>query len=182
MIARLQSILNIVLFHAIRLLRGGSAAARFLGVKVGEGCRIYTKSFGSEPWLVEIGDRVTVTAGVVFITHDGSGWLVRDEKGRRFRYARVVVGDDVFIGVNALLMPGVRIGDRVVIAAGSVVTKSVPAGSVVAGNPARLIMSYDDFEARIRREWASGADMKGRTFAERVASVLEPDFKPEMRR
>lgn len=181
MIARIRSLMDIVLFRVIRLLRGGSAAARFLGVKVGSGCRVFAKSFGSEPWLIEIGDRVTVTAGVVFITHDGSGWLVRDEAGRRFRYARIVIGSDVFIGVNTILMPGVRIGDRVVVGAGSVVTKSVPSGSVVAGNPARLIMNYEGFETRVKQHWSKPGDMTGAGFQERVDSVVEPGFKPEMK-
>lgn len=181
MLSRLASLYRVFVFNFIRWSRGGPAAARYLGVTVGEGCRIYSKSFGSEPWLVRIGDRVTVTAGVVFITHDGSGWLVRDEKGRRFRYAPVWIGDDVFIGVNSILMPGVRIGNRVVVAAGSVVTKSVPDGTVVAGSPARIIMRYDDFEQRVRAQWATPEQMRGATFRDQVDSVLERVYKPEMK-
>lgn len=181
MIARILGLWRLLVFNFVRLLRGGSAAARFLGVKVGDDCRIFTKSFGSEPWLVEIGSRVTVTSGVLFVTHDGAGWLVRDDLGRRFRYARIAIGNNVFIGVNSILLPGVRVGDRVVIAAGSVVTKSVPSGFVVAGNPASVIMSYDEFAARVKSKWSTTAQMTGKTFEERVDSVAETYFKTEMK-
>lgn len=141
-------------------LRGGVAYARLLGVDVGPGCRIYTSSLGSEPFLLKIGARVTITSGVRLLTHDGATWLIRDESGRRYRYRPVVIGDDVFIGVNSIVMPGVVIGERVIVAAGSVVTKSVPSGTIVAGVPARVIGLFDDYEARALRDFVSEADLK----------------------
>jgi len=169
-------------FLAIRVLRGGEAAARFLGVTVGKDCRIYTRGFGSEPWLVTIGDRVTATSGVQFITHDGSLWLLEDEQGRRYRYAPITIGNDVFIGVNTIILPGVSIGDRVVIGAGSVVTRSIPSGSVVAGNPARFVKSYDDFAHAAFTTLQPGAAMRGTTYRERVDSIVEaarPPLEPQ---
>jgi hypothetical protein len=56
------------------MIKGDLFALRRLGVKVGEGSRIYTFLSG-EPWLVSIGNRVTVTPGMDFITHDASSWL-----------------------------------------------------------------------------------------------------------
>jgi len=162
-------------------LRGGAYASRRLGVKVGEDCRIYTHHFGTEPWLVSIGDRVTVTSGVKFITHDGSTWLMRDEKGRRFRYAPIEIGHDVFIGVNSILLPGVRIGNRVIIGAGSVVTKSVPDGCLVAGNPARILGQYDDYRRRVMEQCVCAADLKGDSYRERIDSVVEKGFRPELK-
>ena len=182
LISVMVSLVRLVRFDLARFLGGGTAAVRQLGVQVGQGCRIYCRNFGSEPWLVESGDRVTITSGVSIITHDGSGWAIRDEAGRRFRYARVRIGNDVFIGVGSILLPGVSIGDRVVIGAGSVVTKSVPSGTVAAGNPARIVGSYDDFEARVLRDWASSGQMKGGDFQSRINSVVEHDFRPELRR
>jgi acetyltransferase-like isoleucine patch superfamily enzyme len=182
LISVMVALVRLVRFDLTRLLAGGTAAARQLGVRVGEGCRIYSRNFGSEPWLIEIGDRVTITSGVNIITHDGSGWAIRDEAGRRFRYARVRIGSDVFIGVGSILLPGVSTGDRVVMGAGSVVTKSVPSGTVATGNPARLVGSYDDFEARVLRDWASSGQMKGGDFQSRINSVVEHDFRPELRR
>lgn len=166
---------------AYRLIKGPLAAARREGVTIGEDCRIYTTGFGVEPWLIKIGNRVTVTAGVQFITHDGSTWLFRDEKGRRYRFSPIEVGDEVFIGVNTVIMPGVRIGSRVVVAAGSVVTKSIPSGVVAAGVPARIIGDYEQYKHRCLNEYFSDKDMHGTTYVERVTSVLTPEFKPEMK-
>lgn len=124
--------------------------ARKLGVKVGSGCRLYILSWGSEPFLITIGSRVTVSSRVRFITHDGSTWLFRDEASRRYqKYGPIVVGDDVFIGAGSIVMPGVTIGSQVVIGAGSVVTKDVPDGAVVAGNPARYIRSFSSLREKV---------------------------------
>lgn len=154
------------------LLLGKEQFARRKGVKIGNGCRILSNVVTTEPWLVSIGDRVTVSSDVSFVTHDGSGWLVRDEKGRRFRYAPIKIGDDVFIGTGSVILPGVQVGDRVVIGAGSVVTRSIPDGTVVAGVPARVITTWTEFQDRVRH-WPSSADMRGATYRERVDSVAE---------
>jgi acetyltransferase-like isoleucine patch superfamily enzyme len=137
-------------------LFGGVAATRALGARVGEGCRILSLDVSSEYELLSFGDRVTVSSGVRFITHDGAGWLVRDAMGaRRYRLAPISVGNDVFIGAGAILMPGVAVGDRCIVAAGSVVTKSVPANSIVGGNPARIIGEFDSFVRRATENWSS---------------------------
>lgn len=154
-------------------------AARALGVKVGQGCRIYTRNFGSEPWLIKIGNRVTITADVMFITHDGATWLVRDEKGRRFRFAPIEIGDDVFVGVRSIIMPGVRIGNRCVVGAGSVVNKSVPSGFVVAGVPARIVGRFEDYEEAALRTLISEKDMRGENEQDRINSA-PLHWAPEM--
>ena len=161
-------------------LRGDVYAIRSMGVKVGEGCRIYTRSFGSEPWLVSIGDHVTVAAGVEFITHDGSAWLLRDQKGRRYRYARIMVGNRVFIGTNAIILPGVRIGNRVIVAAGSVLNRSIPDNCIVGGVPARFIRSFDDFERRGLAEFRSDADKIGKDFRQQVESLVDEKVASEI--
>ncbi|TQS92788.1 acyltransferase [Arthrobacter sp. TS-15] len=140
-------------FKLLSKLQGGVHAARSLGVTVGSGCRIYSCTVASEHELLTIGDRVTVSIDVLFVTHDGAGWLANDEKGRRFRLAPIRVGNDVFIGARSIIMPGIDVGDSCIIAAGSVVTKSVPSGSIVGGNPARIIGSYDEFHTRALSEW-----------------------------
>jgi acetyltransferase-like isoleucine patch superfamily enzyme len=168
-------------WYLYAFLKGGVFASRKLGVKVGEGCRIYTANFGSEPWLVSVGNRVTVTSGVKFITHDGTAWLMRDDRGRRFRYAPIKVGDDVFIGVNSIVMPGVEIQNRCIVAAGSVVTKSVPSGSIVGGVPARIIGSYREYERRALTGFPCSSDMRGTSNVERVESVMERTPAPMMK-
>lgn len=147
--------------------------ARRRGVTIGTGCRILSNVATAEPWLVSIGDRVTVSSRVSLVTHDGSGWLLSDERGRRYRYAPIKIGSDVFIGAGATIMPGVEIGDRVVVGAGSVVTRSVPAGTVVAGVPARPVSTWDEFAGRLAG-WKAESDLRGATYRERVDSIVEP--------
>ena len=126
--------------------------ARSLGAEVGDDTAIYPSvQFGSEPWLVSIGDGTRVTAGVEFITHDGSINILRTgafgitPDDRMNRFGRIVVGKECFIGVHAKIMPNVTIGDRCIIGAASVVTKDVPAGTIVAGNPARPVGRTEEF-------------------------------------
>lgn len=140
-----------VIFNELRkriviAIKGSTYYARTIGVKVGENCRIYISNFGTEPFLIEIGDNVTITPEVVILTHNGSTWLVRDNiRGRRYDYKKVIIGSNVFIGIRAIIMPGVIISDNVIIAAGSVVTKSVGPGLIVGGNPAKIIGKFDDY-------------------------------------
>jgi acetyltransferase-like isoleucine patch superfamily enzyme len=156
--------------------------SRYKGVAIGNGCRIYTTQFGSEPFLVTIGNRVTVTSGVCFITHGGATWLIRDTNGRRYTYGRIQIGDDVFIGLNTIIMPSVKIGDRVIVAAGSVVTKSIPSNVIVGGVPAKIIGRFDDYEKKAFETLKSELDLSSaKTYRERVAIALASDFKPELK-
>lgn len=150
-----RTFLDSFIFYWNYLLRfrGDHAAyLRFIGVKIGEGCLISASvhNFGTEPWLIEIGDNVSITDGVIFLTHDGSSRLFRKKitgmnpkYGNRFGAIRI--GNDCFIGINSIIMPGVTIGSNSIIGAGSVVTNDVPQSSVVAGNPARLICTIDEY-------------------------------------
>jgi acetyltransferase-like isoleucine patch superfamily enzyme len=125
---------------------------RECGVRIGEGCRIFSRrpfrTFGSEPYLVRLGNHVTVTAGVRFITHDGGTWIFREEDPDFDVFAPIDVRDNVFIGINAIIMPGVIIGPNAVVGANSVVTRDVPPGTVVAGAPARVVMTIEEYRAK----------------------------------
>jgi acetyltransferase-like isoleucine patch superfamily enzyme len=175
MIGKIKWIIDIIL----RLTMNNISYARYKGVKVGQNCRIYTSYFGSEPFLISIGNDVTVTSGVKFITHDGSTCLMSDEKGRRYYYAPIMIGNKVFIGMNSIIMPGVKIKDNVIVAAGSVVTKSIPCGSIVAGVPAKIIGNYNDIEQRMLNLYVSDKDIdKTKKYKERVLQITNKKFKP----
>jgi acetyltransferase-like isoleucine patch superfamily enzyme len=162
--------------------KGGVAYARSLGVKVGNDCRIYIHEFGSEPFLVEIGNKVTITSGVKIITHDGSTWLMNDEKGRRFLYKKVKIGNNVFIGLNSIILPGVVIEDNVIVAAGSIVTKSIPSGSIVGGNPAKIIGHFNDFKNNSLTNHQSKADWDvNKSYQENIYLLLDKVPKPFMK-
>lgn len=143
-------------------VHGGVALARRKGVKVGKNCRIYIRRFGSEPFLITMGDDVTITSGVEIITHDGSTGLVRNGDGRRYqRCAPVTIGNNVFIGVNSIILPGITIGSNVVIGAGSIVTRDIESNILAAGNPAKPIGRFEDFEARVHRDFVNDSELDG---------------------
>jgi maltose O-acetyltransferase len=100
---------------------------------------------GSAETLVEIGDRVALSPGIIFIADSNPNAsdlvdlpYVRE---RLIRAEKIVVEDDVWIGAGAIIFPGVRVGRRAIIGAGAVVRQDVAAGSIVAGVPARVIGS-----------------------------------------
>lgn len=121
--------------------------AKEAGVKMGQNNFIDSRFWSSEPYLITIGDNCQITAGVRFLTH-GGGHVIRNEYPDYDSFGKIYVGNYVYIGNNALIMPGVKIGDNVLVAAGSVVTKSVPSGWVIGGNPARYICSVEDYILR----------------------------------
>lgn len=152
MIQQAHSIL-VALFDRVRAAKDPVGFARRLGVRVGDNVRFYGISramFGSEPWLIAVGSNVYITAGVQFITHDGGTLVLRHEQPDLEWTAPIEIGDYVYIGVRSIILPNVRIGDRCIIGAGSVVTKDVPSNSVFAGVPARRICSTDEYLQKLR--------------------------------
>lgn len=130
------------------------AYLRKQGVQIGNDCSISSDvKFGTEPYLITIGDYVRLTSNVQFITHDGSMWVLRN-KGLVDKnadiFGKIQIGNNVNIGWNTVLMPGVSIGDNCIIGANSVVTHSIPPDSVAAGSPARVIRSTEDYYEKIK--------------------------------
>lgn len=125
--------------------------AREMGVRIGEGCQLLCypeKAFGTEPWLIKIGNHVDITGNVQFLTHEGGIWCARGIDpyyNEMDVFSPIVVGDNVLIGVGSLIMPGVTIGNNVIIAGHSVVTKDIPDGAIVAGMPAKQISTMEKF-------------------------------------
>lgn len=114
--------------------------ARRKGARVGEGCRFFSLNMFSEPYLITIGDNVLVSGNVVFLTHDASVRLWRREDPKLWAtFGTIEVGDNCFIGMNALINRNVKIGRNCIVGAGAVVREHVPDDSVVAGNPAKVI-------------------------------------------
>jgi acetyltransferase-like isoleucine patch superfamily enzyme len=139
------------------------------GAHIGAGCRLLVTSLGAEPYLVTIGDETVVSVDVLFVTHDGGTWAFRDLEPTVNRYGRIDVGSRVFIGARAVVLPGVRIGDRSVIGAGSVVTRDVPPGVVAAGSPARVLMTLDEY----RRKCQTGSLALGAVRGQSKRAALE---------
>lgn len=123
---------------------------KYLGIKFGENVRIlHFPRFGSEPFLITIGNNVTITRGVCFVTHDGGVAVFRDKHEGLNVYGKIDVGNNVFIGINSIILPNVRIGNNVVIGAGSIVNKDIPDNVVAAGSPAKIIKNIDEYYSGI---------------------------------
>lgn len=127
-----------------RFIKSPEAYARYLGVKIGSNCLIDTRFWPSEPYLITIGDYVQITSRVSIFTL-GGGNAVRRIDPDFDCFGKVVIEDWAYIGSQSVIMPGVTVGEGAIVAAGSVVTKSVPAYTVVGGNPAKFICSIDEY-------------------------------------
>lgn len=120
------------------------------GLVVGEN---FTRMSGviidpSHCWHIVIGDNVTLAPNVHILAHDASTKLFLNHT----RVCNVKIGNNVFIGASSIILPGVTIGDNVVVGAGSIVTKDIPSNSVVAGNPAQVINSLENFLNKKKNE------------------------------
>ncbi|THJ75490.1 acyltransferase, partial [Candidatus Frankia alpina] len=151
-------------------------------VRLGVECRfvgVTAATFGTEPYLIRLGDRVAIADGVRFITHDGAAHRLRRKHPDIDVVGPIRVGHDAVIGMNAIIMPGVTIGADVVIAAGSVVMRDVPARSLVAGAPARVVTDVEQWERRmLARSVGTGAmspQRKREVFLDRFAAELAAD-------
>jgi acetyltransferase-like isoleucine patch superfamily enzyme len=138
-------------------LRLGIRRARRDGVVIGDDC-IFSglPEFGSEPYLISIGSHVRFAGRVVMITHDGGIRVIQTLNPQRYqkvrKFGRIDIRDNCVIGWGAIILPGVTIGPDCVIAAGSVVTRSIPPGVLAAGNPAKPVMTVQQYA-----EWSLAA-------------------------
>jgi len=118
------------------------------GYLIGKNNRIYTHYFGTEPYLIKIGNHCTITSGVRFVTHDGGAWLFREEIPDLNVFGKIEIKNNCFIGLNSIILPNVTIGPNSVVGAGSVVTKDVPPNTIVAGVPAKVISSTEKYKKK----------------------------------
>jgi acetyltransferase-like isoleucine patch superfamily enzyme len=142
--------------NTIRLHRDPVRYFRRQGVEIGEGVEIFGANlftFGSEPYLVSIGNRVTISHDVDFITHDGGMRIARDQYPDAYLYGRIQVADRCFLGAHCILLPGAKVGVGSVIGSGSIVTGEIPSGVVAIGAPARPVKSVEDYIQENEHSW-----------------------------
>lgn len=126
------------------------------GAKIGLNTRILSdiSALGTEPYLVEIGEKCLVSLNVTFMTHDGGISVLNNlecfGKNTMDKLGKIKVGNNVFIGKDATIMPGVTIGDNVIIGLGSIVTKDIESNSVVCGIPAKKIKTIQEYKDSIK--------------------------------
>ena len=135
--------------------------AREIGVKVGNDCRIYSVDFSSEPYLIEIGNHVTITDGVSFVPHDGAVWIFRGKEPEIELFGKITIGNNVFVGLNATILFNTIIGDNSVIAAGALVKGVFEPNSVIAGVPGRRICSVEEYYKKNKHKYSFFRSLTG---------------------
>ena len=152
---------------------------RSRGVRIGEDVTFFVPSKITVdeiyPWMISIGNHVRITEGVKILTHDYSWSVLKNYRGGVFGASGIVeIGDNVFIGMNAIIERNVKIGNNVVIGAGSIVTKDCEENSVYAGVPAKRIMNIDEFLMKRRDKQLDEAKLLARRYYERYRKMPEP--------
>ena len=126
MLAKIRNVVRVFILYLRRMV-----LVYLYGMDISSTSRISWRVYLDKtyPKGIHIGEESYITSGSMVLTHD----FCRDIKTDTY------IGKRCFIGANVIVMPGVNIGDSVVIGCGAVVTKDVPSGSIVAGNPVRVL-------------------------------------------
>lgn len=122
--------------------------AKKIGVKLnGKNIAIAPNvSFGTEPYLISIGENTFISAKVCFVNHDGGMHVLRNIFNKPFdKFGEIRIGKNCFIGNNVTILQNVEIGDNVIVGYGSIVTKNIPSNEVWAGVPAHKIETIDEY-------------------------------------
>ena len=97
--------------------------------------------------MIEIGSQTIISTNVSFVTHDNSAKMIFGSRGDL--YGKIIIGDNCFIGENATILYGVTLADSIIVAAGSVVTKSFNESNIIiGGNPARIISNWKKYKEK----------------------------------
>lgn len=123
------------------------------GARVGKDNRIEIRSFGSEPFLIKIGNHCTIGTNVAFLTHDGGTWVFTEDVPDLQKFGTIEIRDNCFLGSSAIVLRDVCIGPNSIVGAGAVVTKDVPPNVVVAGNPAEIICGIEEYREKVLKKW-----------------------------
>lgn len=141
------------------------------GISIGKGTIFYgpnTQTIDRQrPWMLKIGEYCKITKGCTILTHDYSRSVLRRAYHDIVCEAGMtVIGDNVFIGMNSIILMGAHIGNNVIIGAGSVVSGTIPDNVVVAGNPARIIRSLDEHYAIRKSKYVEEGKLYVKSFYE----------------
>lgn len=152
------------------------------GMRIGTGTTLFSKPSAvlidlTRPWLIEIGKNVQITIGVKILTHGYDWSVLKGKYGEVLGSAgKVTIGDNCFIGMNTVILKGASIGKNTIIGAGSVVTGGeYPSDCVIAGNPAKVIMSLDEYYKKRKSAQLTEAKELAQLYIERYGK--EPDEK-----
>lgn len=151
------------------------------GIRIGSNCTFHAprtiKIDITQPFLIKIGNNVEITDYVSILCHDFAWSTFKTEKGEIIgSNGPVHIGNNVFIGEKSIIMKGVTVGNNVIIGAGSVVKHDIPDCTVVAGNPAKIIMTYDEFYTKRKKEYVLEAKMLAREYFDSKGELPPKDI------
>ena len=180
------------LWQTFRLytIRGSAARTEYLRknhvfAAIGENCTIQKRKVPLYANLIRLGNNVHIASNVSFLTHDVTHLVlnnlpsVKERGGVQERVGCIEIGDNVFVGSGTHILYDTKIGSNVIIGTGSTVTKDIPDNSVVAGTPARVIGTFDEF---IEKQFAltkypDGLKPKKQTVSDELAAYLWDRFE-----
>ena len=146
------------------------------GVIIGDHTAIYSPNRVSidtrKPWLIKIGDYCSITSGVHILAHDYSVSVPRKCFGEFVGGSSpVTIGDNVFIGVNAIILKGTQIGNNSIVGAGAVVKGNFPDNVVIVGNPAKVVCTIEDFYIKNKERWIEDAKIVAKRIFENSGHI-----------
>ena len=122
---------------------------------MGERCSIQTTTVFTDPQYVRLGNNVRLS-GCTLFGHDGSVNMLNAAFGCQLdNVGKIDIRDNVFIGHNAVVLPGVTIGPNAIVGAGAVVNRDVPPNSIAVGVPAKPVGRLDEYVARLQKRTAT---------------------------
>lgn len=169
-------------------LKNGVERANYLKNKkilkyMGENCLYQPYKIPMNPELVKMHSNVFIAANVTFITHDTSRNMLRNKYKKYYSMdlGCIEIMDNVFIGLGSIILPNVKINENVIVAAGSVVTKSIPSNSVVAGNPAKIIGTFEEFNNKKEILTQKIGNMEYKNLVDKCWEDFKKNQKPELK-
>lgn len=147
------NLLDTILLNTIYINKSGFWRAEYLRKRgafysMGENCYYHPRKVPADAFLISIGNNVSIATNVTFFCHDVFCQML--SQNRRYsgdfevHFDTITIGDDVCIGGNVTILPGVWIGNNSIIGAGTVVTKNVEEGTIVCGNPGEVVGTVDN--------------------------------------
>lgn len=168
--------------HRIKLLVWGNDLdidyLRKCGCKIGDRVTFFSRDIHidmTRPFLIEIGNDVNITKGVTILTHGYDFAVLRNVYNETIGSSgKVTIGNNVFIGMNSTILKGTTIGDNVIIGAGSIVNKKIPSNCVAVGNPAKPIMTLDEYYYKRKKIELQEAVLLAKAYFERYGKKPDP--------
>ncbi len=153
--------------------------ARCAFFSMGENCSIQTNVHIADPSYVRMGNNVRLS-GCTLFGHDGSINMINRAYGLKLdRVGKIELLDNVYVGHQAIILPGVTVGPNAIVASGAVVSKDVPENVVYGGIPAKRICSLDEHVERLKKQ---AADLPWMHLIEERNAEFDPEIQPELDR